>query len=125
MCELACVVHLGLTDDAAFGNVLLAQAGIPAIVLAYEELRALFADDVALICERNAIAEALRNSLAIAAARAVTESLSPPTPGGVFHRGEARFASSTCSARRASVWNAAPVPAPTLRFRPYPPPPGV
>ncbi len=32
-CELACVVHSGSTDEAAFGNVLLAQAGIPAVVL--------------------------------------------------------------------------------------------
>lgn len=55
-CDVACVVHLGLTDDAAFGNVLLAQAGLPAVVLATQELRALFADDVALICERGEIA---------------------------------------------------------------------
>lgn len=46
---LACVVHLGLSDASAFGNVLLAQAGIPAIVAARSELRALFQEDVALI----------------------------------------------------------------------------
>lgn len=57
--ELACVVHLGLTDDAAFGNVLLAQAGLPAVVLATDELRALFAPDVALVCERDAIAASI------------------------------------------------------------------
>lgn len=46
--EVACVVHLGLSDDAAFGNVLLAQAGIPAVVVDTPELRAIFAQDVAL-----------------------------------------------------------------------------
>lgn len=56
-CELACVVHLGLSDDAAFGNVLLAQGGLPAVVLATQELRALFPDDVALVCQRDAIAD--------------------------------------------------------------------
>ncbi|MGA8575923.1 MAG: glycosyltransferase family 2 protein [Candidatus Cybelea sp.] len=49
--ELACVVHAGLTDDAAFGNVLLAQAGLPAVVHATTQLRALFAPDVAMIRE--------------------------------------------------------------------------
>jgi GT2 family glycosyltransferase len=57
--ELACVLHLGLTDDSGFGNVLLAQAGLPAIVLAIDELRALFSQDVALVCERNAVAESV------------------------------------------------------------------
>ena len=57
--QLACAVHLGLTDESSFGNVLLAQAGIPAVALATPELRALFADDVALVCERDAIAEAV------------------------------------------------------------------
>ena len=47
---LACVVHAGLTDDAAFGNVLLAQAGLPAVV-ANAALRRIFADDVAIVCE--------------------------------------------------------------------------
>ena len=49
--ELACVVHAGRTDDASFGNVLLAQAGVPAVVLAKGDVRALFASDVALFCE--------------------------------------------------------------------------
>jgi GT2 family glycosyltransferase len=57
--EVACVLHLGLTDDAAFGNVLLAQAGLPAIALASDELRAIFAPDVALACERGAIGESV------------------------------------------------------------------
>ncbi|MGB8907123.1 MAG: glycosyltransferase [Candidatus Cybelea sp.] len=63
-CELACVVHGGLTDESAFGNVLLALAGIPAVVPAKTELRALFGDDVALVCERNAIADAVARLVA-------------------------------------------------------------
>ncbi len=58
--EIACVVHLGLTDESAFGNVLLAHAGLPAIVLATDELRSLFAPDVALLARR----DELRASLA-------------------------------------------------------------
>jgi GT2 family glycosyltransferase len=45
--DVACVVVRGLTDEAAFGNVLLAQAGIPAIV-ANRALRSIYAGDVAL-----------------------------------------------------------------------------
>jgi hypothetical protein len=43
---VACVVHAGFTDAAAFGNVQLAQAGLPPVV-AGDELRTLFAPDVA------------------------------------------------------------------------------
>src|SRR5579862_2485717 len=57
--EFACVVHLGLTDGAAFGNVLLAMGGLPAIVLATQDLGAIFAPDVAATCERDAIADAV------------------------------------------------------------------
>jgi GT2 family glycosyltransferase len=57
--ELACVVHLGLIDDSGFGNVLLAQAGLPAIVLAADEVRALFSRDVALVTERSALADSV------------------------------------------------------------------
>jgi GT2 family glycosyltransferase len=53
--ELACVIHLGSTDEAAFGNVLLAQAGLPAVVLATERLRAIFAPDVAFMCGRDEV----------------------------------------------------------------------
>ncbi len=67
--ELACVVHLGLTDAAAFGNVLLAQAGIPAIVLECDELRALFAPDVALGGALPSLAENVARMLADPAAR--------------------------------------------------------
>lgn len=57
--EFACIVHLGLTDGAAFGNVLLAMGGLPAIVLGTPDLRAIFAPDVAAVCEREAIADAV------------------------------------------------------------------
>ncbi len=57
--ELACVVHCGLTDDSAFGNVVLAQAGLPAVVLARGAPRALFASDVALVRERGEIGAAV------------------------------------------------------------------
>jgi GT2 family glycosyltransferase len=49
--EVACVVHCGLTDDAAFGNVLLAQTGVPVVSLDRQELRGIFAADVALFSE--------------------------------------------------------------------------
>ncbi len=67
--ELACVVHLGLTDPAAYGNVLLAQAGIPAIVLERDELRALFAPDVAVIGGLLSLGENIARLLADSAAR--------------------------------------------------------
>ena len=57
--ELACVVHAGLTDDAAFGNVLLAQAGLPAVVADRSDLRALFAPDVAAICSGDGVMDAV------------------------------------------------------------------
>lgn len=68
--ELACVVHGGLTDDAAFGNVLLAQAGLPAVAIATGELRALFAYDVAMICDRGDAAAAVARLLDDATLRA-------------------------------------------------------
>lgn len=55
--DFACIVHLGLTDDAAFGNVLLARAGLPAVVLATPELHSIFATDTALISDSSDIAE--------------------------------------------------------------------
>ncbi len=57
--EIACVVHAGLTDDGAFGNVLLAQAGLPAVV-ASENLRSLFASDVALFAGAGELAAAVK-----------------------------------------------------------------
>jgi GT2 family glycosyltransferase len=55
--QLACVVHVGLTDPSAFGNVLLAQAGVPAVVLERDELRAIFSPDVALFADRGSLAD--------------------------------------------------------------------
>lgn len=57
--DVACIVHAGLTDDSAFGNVLLAQAGFPAVVSDDEVLRAIFASDVAIVADRNSLAEAV------------------------------------------------------------------
>jgi hypothetical protein len=58
-----------LADRSAFGNVLLAQAGIPAVVLARDELRALFASDVALVGERSSLVDGVARMLADPAAR--------------------------------------------------------
>lgn len=55
--DVAGVVHLGVTDEAAFGNVLLAQAGLPAVVSARGDLRALFAADVALTASSRELEE--------------------------------------------------------------------
>ena len=44
--DTACVIQAGLTDESAFGNVLLAQSGLPNIVFT-GELQSLFAADVA------------------------------------------------------------------------------
>ena len=67
--DFACAVHIGLTDGAAFGNVLLAMAGLPVIALATEELRAIFAPDVAIVCEREAIGDAAARLVRDVAAR--------------------------------------------------------
>ena len=44
--DAACVLQAGPTDESAFGNVLLAQSGLPNIVFT-GELQSLFAPDVA------------------------------------------------------------------------------
>lgn len=44
--DVACLLHAGLTDESAFGNVLLAQAPLATVALASDDLRALFAPDV-------------------------------------------------------------------------------
>jgi hypothetical protein len=54
--QLACVAHFGYTDEAAFGNVLLAATGLPAVI-AGGPLERLFAPDVALVRDRHAVAE--------------------------------------------------------------------
>lgn len=67
--ELACVAHVSLTDDAAFGNVLLAQRGIPAVVCARPELEAIFAHDVAVITAASEIRDAVMQMAGDAGAR--------------------------------------------------------
>ena len=67
--EVACVVHCALTDDAAFGNVLLAQAGIPAVVLDTQALRPIFAGDVALFAGPAEIGAAVQRFVEDAASR--------------------------------------------------------
>jgi GT2 family glycosyltransferase len=67
--EFSCIVHLGLTDESAFGNILLAQAGLPTVVLARDELRALFPADVGLITEGPAIPASVARFVADPAAR--------------------------------------------------------
>jgi len=62
--EVACIVHAGLTDEAAFGSVLLAQAGVPAVVVASDALRGLFASDVALVRRADEIPEAISAMIA-------------------------------------------------------------
>jgi glycosyltransferase involved in cell wall biosynthesis len=68
--EVACVVALGLTDASAFGNVLLAQAGLPTIATARDDLRTLFAPDVVVTARRGALVGAVAALLADPAARA-------------------------------------------------------
>jgi GT2 family glycosyltransferase len=57
--EVACVVHCGLTDDAAFGNVVLAQAGVPSVALASDELRPIFAEDTTFLVESAQLSDAV------------------------------------------------------------------
>ncbi len=68
--EVACVVHLGLTDESGFGNVVLSQAGLPAIVLAINELQTLFVPDVALLEQADAIVESVARLVADPSLRA-------------------------------------------------------
>ena len=67
--EVACVVVAGLTDDAAFGNVALAHAGVPAVVIADRGLERLYAGDVALVVRRAGLADAVSQFAAGTAVR--------------------------------------------------------
>ncbi|MBV9233954.1 MAG: glycosyltransferase [Candidatus Eremiobacteraeota bacterium] len=49
--DVLCCVHLGLSDESAFGNVVLAMAGIPSVIASRDELLALFQRDVVLAGE--------------------------------------------------------------------------
>jgi len=62
--EVACVVHAGVTDETAFGTVLLAQAGVASVVVASDALRGLFASDVALVRRADEIPEAVAAMIA-------------------------------------------------------------
>jgi GT2 family glycosyltransferase len=67
--EVACIVHGGSTDDGAFGNVLLAQSGLPAVV--YDDgLAPLFTPDVALIAQPGELTECMARLLNETQARA-------------------------------------------------------
>ena len=57
--NVACLVHAGWTDAAAFGSVLLVQAGIPAVALDCAEVRAIVAADTALFAEEGSLREAI------------------------------------------------------------------
>jgi GT2 family glycosyltransferase len=57
--DVACLVHAGWTDAAAFGSVLLVQAGIPAVALDCAEVRAIVAADTALFAEEGSLREAI------------------------------------------------------------------
>lgn len=68
--DVACVIQAGLTDESSFGNVLLAQAELPTVAVAGEEIGGLLASDVALIAQRGEIAEHAARLLADTNARA-------------------------------------------------------
>ncbi|HEY1883376.1 MAG TPA: glycosyltransferase family 2 protein [Candidatus Cybelea sp.] len=57
--DVACVIHGSWTDAAAFGNVLLAQAGVPAVALDSPQVRAIIAADTALFAEAERVGEAI------------------------------------------------------------------
>jgi GT2 family glycosyltransferase len=58
--DVACVIVAGSTDDAQFGNVALAHAGIPAVVMADRGLERFYAGDVATIVRRGGLSEAVK-----------------------------------------------------------------
>ncbi|MEO6835620.1 MAG: glycosyltransferase family 2 protein, partial [Candidatus Tumulicola sp.] len=62
--DVACILQAGLTDESAFGNVLLAQSELPTVAVAGEELSTLFAPDVALVAQRGEIAGHIAHLLA-------------------------------------------------------------
>jgi GT2 family glycosyltransferase len=68
--DVACVVHCGFSDDAAFGNVLLAQAGLPAVVLRTAGVASLFAADVAIYAQGSQLRDAVTRLVSDASLRA-------------------------------------------------------
>jgi GT2 family glycosyltransferase len=67
--EVGCVLHAGATDESAFGNVLLAQCDLPAVVLEGSEPAALFASDVVVPAARGKLAASVVPLIADARAR--------------------------------------------------------
>jgi GT2 family glycosyltransferase len=67
--DVACVLHAGLTDESAFGNVLLAQAQLATVALDCPELRGLFAPDVVDVAPSDELATRVSNLIADPAAR--------------------------------------------------------
>jgi GT2 family glycosyltransferase len=58
--DVACVVHCGFADNAAFGNVLLALAGLPAVVLGTSGLASIFAADAAIYAQGLQLRDAVK-----------------------------------------------------------------
>jgi GT2 family glycosyltransferase len=58
--EYACVVVDRITDDAAFGNVMLAHRGMPAVVVSGLGLEEMYESDVAMIVPRQGVDQAVR-----------------------------------------------------------------
>jgi GT2 family glycosyltransferase len=67
---VACALVAGLTDRAAFGNVVLARAALPAAIVPDRTLRQLFPSDVAPSVRPGEVAERLQGFLTDPAARA-------------------------------------------------------
>jgi GT2 family glycosyltransferase len=67
--DVACVLHAGLTDESAFGNVLLAQARVATVALASKDLQGLFASDVVAVSKSGEIAGDLAKFVLDPAAR--------------------------------------------------------
>jgi GT2 family glycosyltransferase len=68
--EVACVLHAGLTDESAFGNVLLAQAPLATVAFDCPELHGLFATDVVDGSSGSELADHLSRLLLDATSRA-------------------------------------------------------
>ncbi|HVA33579.1 MAG TPA: glycosyltransferase [Candidatus Baltobacteraceae bacterium] len=98
---VACVVMAGTTDEAAFGNVALAQAGLPIVAVGGDETRALFAPDVALVAERGEIVDSLARLLADPIARQRYATLAAADARRRFspRRSAIRIADLLCAAR--------------------------
>ncbi len=62
-------IFAGLTDTCAYGNVLLARAGIPTVVLEHAATRRIYADDVAFIGSTSALPSLAERALRDVASR--------------------------------------------------------